>query len=177
MFKTPSSCPEVPFKLNIKSYEEWNNIADYFDQHRIGWWERGDNRTTDRNVIRERFFDNGNEVTLYIDERKVLTYTSNRDQYCLEYPNIRNVFFSEEIPLTNEQILKIFLENNNVYGSFKTQYDSLSKAIPVKSILDYGLSWADTIEGRNFWRKKHAEWKDLCEKFKLKGNIKFNNLE
>lgn len=78
-------------------------------------------------------------------------------------------------PLTNEEIYIIFLKKHRKFSSFKRQryqgFRAVIKVTNVKNAVDRSMLWDTTKEGDDFWMSLEEKWQDLCDKFKLKGQI------
>lgn len=78
-----------------------------------------------------------------------------------------------EEPLTNEQILTIFLKKHRKYSAFMRNLNCIGK-FPIRTAIDKALFWDITEEGWCYWDDLEDKWVALCDKFNLKGDIDFS---
>ncbi len=80
-----------------------------------------------------------------------------------------------EVPITNEQIYKMFLKDNRMYSSFKRQlFNELPanrEIVNVNEAVMDSTNWTKSREKSGRWIRLYHGWNALCKEFNLEGNI------
>lgn len=80
-------------------------------------------------------------------------------------------------PLTNEEMLAIFLKEHRLYSSYKRQVDTtFTRSMDIADILNYSLDWRLTTEGHDKWQTLHHKFQKLCEDLQITGTIDLSKL-
>lgn len=81
--------------------------------------------------------------------------------------------------LTNEEIYKVFLKENDVYEYFENHKflgvsPAYNRTTSVRDAINISFIWTKTEQGQDFWEDLDNKWIELCGNFNLTNTI---NLE
>lgn len=168
-----TTTPEVRTTYQIDvNRENLKEVLSYLHNHGFTW-ASGKNLLQPNESAMNRVLHHGYFLYAVYPTRRL-----HAPKYDRNYPKlVPNIL----TPLTNEEILAIFLKEHRKYASFKRQYDSFytyedSSAVKVQTAIDQNFSWERTEEGHAFWDTLNSKWRLLVNKLKLTGTIDLDNL-
>lgn len=150
----------------------------------------------------EPLFKVGDTVTVKVDilthhnqdktrvtEVKVSPSNSNHYLYRVENQPLPTAYYASAYikpyvePLSNEEILTIFLKQHRKYAAFKRNVKYNTSRIfneekpEVEGVLISTFDWLSTKEGASEWEKLDTKWQTMCKDIGIKGLININLLK
>lgn len=178
MYTLDTPLPTQTFCIDVRNAVESKKVLKYLQHYRIGWCTGNP-----IDVIRHSTAYNKN--TFFIPNEgplhpgtNFLMFQRDVDDPCNEIRtnaiNITEKFFGK--PLTNEEVLTIFLKEHRKFASFKRQLIPEPYICRVDYCIDIGLHWTQTEEGYAYWEGMEDKFRKLCKDLRITGQIDLTKL-